>query len=258
MPAGLTSTFDVIPAIDLRGGRVVRLEQGDFEREAVFDSDPVARAIAFRDAGARWIHVVDLDGAVAGERRQATAVAAIVEATARDGTVNVQVAGGLRDAASIAAALATGARRVVVGTAALRHPAILMYAARRHGADRVALALDVRDGSAVGGGWIPGAPARPFRDVLGELGAAGPGTVIVTAVARDGLLGGPDLELLAGCVEATPAAVIASGGIRSIDDLRAVRAIGCSGAIVGRAIYDGRLDLRAALIALAGAGEPTG
>lgn len=250
MSAGVASTFTVLPAIDLRGGRVVRLERGDFDRETVFADDPGVVARAFAAQGARWIHVVDLDGARDGARRQAGAIERIAAAV-REQSVGIQVAGGLRDADGIQAALSSGAARIVLGTVAITAPVVVADAIAHYGSDRVAVALDVRDGRAVGDGWVPGAPSRPATDVLAELTAAGVATVIVTAIERDGLLGGPDLELLERCAGGTPAAVIASGGIRSIDDVVAARAVGCAGAIVGRAVYDGRIDLEAAIGALA-------
>ncbi len=258
MPASDASTFTVLPAIDLRGGHVVRLRQGDFAREAVYGDDPVGVACGFAAAGARWIHVVDLDGARAGERRQAAVVARIVpalESRVQDGangreTPRVQVAGGIRTAAAVADALAGGASRVVLGTAALADPEFAAAAVRRHGSRRIAVALDVRDDHAVGDGWVEGGPAVPMADALAAITAAGVTTIIVTAIERDGLLGGPDLALLERCVRSTTSAVVASGGIRSVADLEAVRRIGCAGAIVGRAIYDGRLDFAAALAAL--------
>ena len=241
--------FDLFPAIDLRGGRVVRLRQGDFDREQVYSEDPVTVAAGFAASGARWIHVVDLDGARSGEPRQAATVGAIVEAAPKQGT-RIQVAGGLRTVAAISAALETGARRVVIGTAALSDPSVVDAALERHGAERVAVALDVRDGLAVGDGWVAGAPGQPVDTALQRLANRGVTTFAVTAIDRDGLLGGPDLGLLERCVGQTGAAILASGGIRSIADLQAVRAIGCAGAIVGRAIYDGGLDLGDALASL--------
>ena len=241
-----TSTFDVIPAIDLRGGAVVRLEQGDFGRETTFSDDPVEQARTFVGRGARWIHVVDLDGARDGSRPQATIVARIVHAAT---PAAVEVAGGLRDAASIEAALEAGAARVVIGTAAITDPDLVSDAVRRHGPDPIAVAVDVRDGQAVGSGWLGGAPARDIDGLLADLERREITTVIVTAIERDGLLGGPDLALLA-AVAARPFRVIASGGLTTLADLRAVRAIGCVGAIVGRAIYDGQLDLAAAIAAM--------
>jgi phosphoribosylformimino-5-aminoimidazole carboxamide ribonucleotide (ProFAR) isomerase len=147
--------------------------------------------------------------------------------------------------------LGAGADRVVLGTAALTDPELVRGAIERHGAERIVVALDVRDGRAVGEGWVDGAVGRPLEEALNDLGALGVGTFAVTAIARDGLLGGPDLELLTRCIARTPAAVIASGGIRSIADLEAVRAVGAAGAIVGRALYDGTLDLSAAVRRLA-------
>ena len=256
MSSQSASTFEILPAIDLREGRVVRLRQGDFAREQTYADDPAAVALDFATSGATWIHVVDLDGARTGERRQ-TAVVAEIVAALHAGGPRLQVAGGLRTLELISAVLAAGVDRVVVGTAALRDPAIVRDAVARHGPERVAVALDVRDGLAVGDGWVPGAPGVPLSAALARLADAGTVTFVVTAIDRDGLLGGPDLELLEACVRSTDAQVIASGGIRSIDDLEAVRGIGCAGAIVGRALYDGSLDLASAISALAGASGPS-
>jgi phosphoribosylformimino-5-aminoimidazole carboxamide ribotide isomerase len=242
------STFAILPAIDLRRGKVVRLRQGDFAREQVYADDPIAVALGFAGAGASWIHLVDLDGARAGERRQAATIAGIAAAVPLDGP-RLQVAGGLRSAHGIAAVLTLGVERVVIGTAALRDPGVVAKAIADHGAARIAVALDVRDGQAVGDGWVPGAPGVEVEEALDRLVSAGVTTFAVTSIERDGLLGGPDLELLASCIRSAGAApaVLASGGIRSLADLEAVRRIGCVGAIVGRAIYDGSLDLAAAI-----------
>jgi phosphoribosylformimino-5-aminoimidazole carboxamide ribotide isomerase len=241
--------FVILPAIDLREGRVVRLRQGDFAREQVYDDNPANAAREFASAGAEWIHAVDLDGARAGERRQSSAVAAIVAEVAPAG-VRVQVAGGIRTLDDIAAILESGADRVVLGTVALRDPELVRAAIDRHGPERIAVALDVRDGIAVGDGWVPGAVGVPVAEVQERLERAGVTTFIVTAIERDGLLGGPDLALLESIVRSTAGTVIASGGIRSVADLEAARAIGCRGAIVGRAIYDGRLELEVAIAAM--------
>jgi phosphoribosylformimino-5-aminoimidazole carboxamide ribotide isomerase len=251
--ASQSSSFELYPAIDLRGGRVVRLEQGRFDRELDFGADPASVAAGFVAAGARWLHVVDLDGAKSGERAQAPVVESVIrsaESAGSDGRCRIQVAGGLRDERSVAAVLTAGASRAVLGTAALRNDGFLAAQVAKHGPARIAVALDIRDGEAVGHGWVAGAAGVPWRGALASLEAAGVRTVVVTAIARDGLLGGPDLALLRDVIEATDAAVIASGGIRSADDLAAVRDAGCAGAIVGRALYDGTLDLRAALAAM--------
>jgi phosphoribosylformimino-5-aminoimidazole carboxamide ribotide isomerase len=237
--------FQLLPAIDLRGGQVVRLSEGDFARETVYGTDPAEVARTFAVAGARWIHVVDLDGARDGARRQTDAVARIV-AAAGEG-VACEVAGGLRDEAAVEAALAAGAARAVVGTAALRDPDFVARLIGWFGAERIAIALDVRDGLAVGQGWVPGASGTPVEEALAGLADRGARTFIVTAIERDGLLNGPNLELLGRMVQLGRGDIIASAGVSSLDDISAVRALGCSGAIVGRAIYEGRFELLAAV-----------
>jgi phosphoribosylformimino-5-aminoimidazole carboxamide ribotide isomerase len=241
----LTSTFDILPAIDLRGGRVVRLQQGDFDRETVFSTDPALVARRFVDAGARWLHVVDLDGARDGRPVQVDATGAVANAVNK--TAKVEVGGGLRTAADIDGALARGATRVVLGTAAIIHPAFLAAIVAKHGPDRIAVAVDVRDGLALGEGWRSGATGLPADEVIDRLADAGVTTFEVTAVERDGLLAGPDLRLLERLVGLGRGSIVASGGIRSAADLRDVRDLGCTGAIVGRALYDGSLSLDEAL-----------
>jgi phosphoribosylformimino-5-aminoimidazole carboxamide ribotide isomerase len=224
---------------------VVRLQQGDFERETAFSDDPVAVARSFADAGARWLHVVDLDGARTGEPAHAAVIRDLVGAVGD--RLAVEVAGGLRTEGSVAAILAAGAARAVVGTAALRDPGFAGRLVATHGSDRIAVALDIRDGLALGEGWREGASGVRAEDGLAALADAGVTMLEATAIDRDGLLGGPDLELLERLVRLERGAVIASGGIASLEDLRAVRALGCAGAIVGRALYEGRLDLEEAL-----------
>jgi len=247
--AGGASAFELLPAIDLRGGRVVRLVEGDFARETAYSDDPVGTARAFADRGARWIHLVDLDGARAGEPVQAATILAIVEAVA--GRARCQVAGGLRSEAAVAAALEAGAARVVVGTAAIRDPAFAGRLVAEHGSDRIVAALDIRDGLALGEGWRPGAPGVRPADAVAGLADNGIATFAVTAIARDGRLEGPDFDLLASLVALDRGRVIASGGIGSLDDLRRVRDLGCVGAIVGTALYEGRLDLGEAIAEMA-------
>jgi len=243
------SRFELLPAIDLQGGRVVRLRQGDFDRETAYADDPVAVAHRFADAGARWIHAVDLDGARAGEPRQGQALRRLVESV--DG-VSFEIAGGLRSEAAVASAIDVGARRVVVGTAALGDPTFAGGIVRRYGTDRIAVALDVRDGFAVGEGWREGAAGVPAVEALVRLADVGVTIFEVTAIERDGLLEGPDVSLLRRLVgtAADRGRIIASGGIASVADLLAVRDLGCAGAIVGRAIYDGAIELAGALAAL--------
>ena len=237
LPAG----FQLLPAIDLLGGMVVRLAEGAFDSQTVYTADPTEFARSFAAAGTRWIHVVDLDGARDGARRQTAAVARVVEAAGE--SVACEVAGGLRDEAAVAAVLDAGAARAVVGTAALRDPAFVEQLVARFGAERVAIALDVRDGLAVGQGWVPGASGVPVEEALTTLADRGACTFIVTAIERDGLLSGPNLGLLSRMVRLSRGAIIASAGVSSLSDIVAVRAIGCAGAIIGRALYEERLDL---------------
>lgn len=237
-------TFAILPAIDLRGGRVVRLVRGDFARETVF-GDPVEVAARFVEEGASWLHVVDLDGARDPAARQLAVVASIVAGVGERACV--EVAGGLRTEAAVDGALRAGAARAVVGTSVLRDPGFAARLVAAHGPDRVAVALDIRDGLAVGHGWRPGAPGIPVDEAVGALADAGVTTFEVTAIDRDGTLAGPDVDLLARVVGLGRGAVIASAGVASAADVRRVRDLGCAGAIVGRALYDGRLALPDAL-----------
>ena len=244
----MASEFEILAAIDLRGGHVVRLQQGDFDRETAFSDDPVAVARTFVDGGARWLHVVDLDGARSGAPVHGQLIREIVAAVGE--RASVEVAGGLRDEASVAAVLAVGAARAVVGTAALDDPSFTGRLVDTHGPERIAVAVDVREGQAVGQGWsaeTDGVDAVAAIEALGEVGVT---TFEVTAIDRDGLLGGPDLELCQRLVDLGTGSIIASAGIASVEDLETLRAIGCSGAIIGRALYDGTLDLPVALEAV--------
>ena len=244
---GRPRSFDLLAAVDLRDGRVVRLRQGDPDAETVYGDDPVAVAEGLIDQGARWLHVVDLDGARAGEPRQASIVAAIVRATA--GRAHVEVGGGVRDRRAAEELFRLGATRVVLGTSALRDPMTVGSLVSAYGTGRVAVAVDVRDGEVQGQGWAEGAGVSTHV-VLRRLLEFGARIFEVTAIDRDGTLGGPDVRLLREAVEVAAeggAVVVASGGIRSVADLDAIRALGCSGAIVGRALYEGRLALADAL-----------
>jgi phosphoribosylformimino-5-aminoimidazole carboxamide ribotide isomerase len=218
---------------------------GRLRGRTAYGSDPVSTASRFVEAGARWIHIVDLDGARSGTPLQHAIVARIVEAVG-EGAI-CQVAGGLRTLDAVTAAVEAGAGRVVVGTAALVDPDFAGSLIARHGPGRIVVALDVRDGFALGEGWRPGAVGLPVEDALLRLAEVGVERFAVTGVDRDGLLDGPDVDLLRRLVGLDRGTIIASGGVSSLDDLLAVRALGCAGAIVGRALYEGRLDLAAAV-----------
>lgn len=238
---GAASGFELLAAIDLRAGNVVRLKQGDFERETAYGADPIEVARWLADQGAQWLHVVDLDGARTGRPVHSSTIARIAAAVGRD--VRVEVAGGLRTMDAVEAAFVTGAVRVVLGTAAVREPAFARQVIERFGHEGLAVALDIRDGRPVVDGWTDAAGDSSAVDALRVLGSVGVTTFEVTAVERDGMLQGPDLDLLRQLVDLDRGRVIASGGIRTLDDIRAVRHLGCVGAIVGRALYEGRLEL---------------
>ena len=239
------SAFEILPAIDLRGGRVVRLQQGDFRRETAYEDDAVEVAGRFADAGARWLHVVDLDAAQTGRAVNRAVIGAIIAAVGNQ--ARVEVAGGLRDESIVGAALDAGAARAVVGTAALQDPGFAGRLVSSHGPERIVAAIDVRAGRAVGHGWARDAAGVDAAEAIERLADAGVITFEVTAINRDGLLGGPDLDLYERLVGLSRGSVVASGGIASIEDLLAVRALGCAGAIVGRAIYEGRFELAEAI-----------
>lgn len=239
--------FVILPAIDLQGGRVVRLLRGDHGSATTYGDDPAAVAEAFAAGGAQWLHVVDLDGARDPAFRQTSLVAAII---ARLGTrIAVEVAGGLRDEHAVGASLEAGAARVVLGTAALRDPAFVGRLGERFGAERIVVALDVRGRHAVGQGWVQGAAGVVVADALARLADVGCRTFEVTAIDRDGTLQGPDLPLLGDLARLRRGAIVASAGMASAADITAVRAQGCAGAIVGRALYEGRLTIEDALAA---------
>ncbi len=230
------------PAIDLKAGEVVRLAEGDMGRATVYGQDPAAQAAAFAEAGAAWLHVVDLEGAFAGESRNARAVEAIVRAT----PAKVQVGGGIRTLASIERWLALGVARVVIGTAALTDPDLVKSAARSH-PGRIVVAVDARDGFVATAGW-----ADVSTTTAAELGAqfeeAGIAALLFTDVGRDGLLKGVNVEATASLARAVSIPVIASGGVAGVADLLALKMHpGIEGVIAGRAIYDGRLTISEAL-----------
>ena len=240
--------MDLYPAIDLRGGQCVRLYQGDFAQETVYGDDPVAQARLFADAGAPWIHVVDLDAARTGEPVNRPVIAAIAAGVG----VPIQTGGGVRNDEAADALFDAGVARVVVGTAALDDPAWARSLAARY-PGRVALGLDVRGREVAVRGWVEGS-GRELADVAAEFDDAGFAALIVTQINVDGAGTGPDVELYQELVTSVETEVIASGGVGSADDLRALAAfeaegIPLLGAIVGKALYDGSLDIDTALAA---------
>jgi len=236
--------MDLYPAIDLLDGRAVRLYQGDYARETVYNDDPVAQAMEFAAAGARWIHVVDLDAARTGAPRNRDVIAAICDAV----DVPIQTGGGVRSEAAADALFELGVTRVVLGTAALEDPELVRLLASRH---PVAVGLDARGRVVAVRGWEEGS-GQDLLDVARGFADAGVEALIVTEIGRDGTLEGPDLDGLGEVLEATELPVIASGGVGSLADiiaLNALRSAGrrISGAIVGRALYEGAFTLSDAL-----------
>ena len=236
---------ELYPAIDLRAGRAVRLVQGDYARETVYGDDPVAIARSFADQGATWVHVVDLDAARSGDAVNRAVVAAI--AAAVTGRARVQTGGGVRTVDDARALAGAGVARVVMGSAAVRDPSLVDDVAS---VVAVAVGLDHRDGELAVHGWTEGSGVR-LVDALGRYPRAS--AFVITDIGRDGMLAGPDVDGLRAAAAATRVPVIASGGVASLDDVRALAAAGdIAGVITGKALYEGRFTVREALDALAG------
>ena len=237
----------VIPAVDLRDGRCVRLREGRSDRETVFSDDPLAMALRWTALGATRLHVVDLDGAFAGEPRQTALVAKIIAAVT---PVPVEIGGGLRDLPAVDAALETGARWAVVGTRAALDAAFLSEVCRRH-PGKIIVAVDARGSRVAVKGWteVSGETVAAVATRAREAGAA---ALLYTDISRDGMEGGPNVEDTAALARAIDLPILASGGVATIDDLRRLAAIpGVEGTVVGRALYTGAIDLREALEAVA-------
>jgi phosphoribosylformimino-5-aminoimidazole carboxamide ribotide isomerase len=240
--------FDVYPAIDLRDGRCVRLLRGDFDAETVYDDDPVAVARGYEADGARWIHVVDLDAARTGVALNLGVIEAIAAAVG----CRVQAGGGVRSVEAAGALLGAGVARVVVGTAAVEHSALVGELAAMH-PGAVAVGLDVRGREVATRGWGRGT-GLDLVEVATGASVAGAAALVVTQIERDGTLEGPDLESLALALEAAPLPVVASGGVGTVEDVRrlarlSVGSRALAGVIVGRALYEGRFSLVEALAA---------
>ena len=238
----------LIPAIDLKDGRCVRLRQGDMRRETIYSEDPAAMALHWEQLGAPLLHVVDLNGAIEGRPGNLAQIEAILNAV----SVPVQVGGGVRTLDTVRTYLGCGAKRVVMGTAVLQDRAVLEGACELF-PERILVGIDAKNGKVAVKGWtaVSDTSARDLVKTLAGLNLAG---VIYTDISRDGMLQGPDLSSLKVFVKDSPVPVIASGGVTRIEDIRAIQALDprIEGVIVGKALYDGKLDLKAALAAVAG------
>jgi phosphoribosylformimino-5-aminoimidazole carboxamide ribotide isomerase len=228
------------PAIDILGGRAVRLMQGDYERETAYEDDPVVAARRWEGDGARWLHVVDLDGARAGKPVNLEHVRRIVAAV----SIPIQLGGGLRDSKKVEEAIASGVERVVLGTAAVRDPDLAGAIAAAHG-ERVVVSVDERGGHVAADGWTTESTTAP-AEAVSTLADRGINRFVYTPVDVDGLMEGPDLDSLRAVAQATDAEIVYSGGVGSLDHLRSVAALGLDnlgGVIVGRALYEGRFSI---------------
>jgi phosphoribosylformimino-5-aminoimidazole carboxamide ribotide isomerase len=231
----------ILPAIDIKEGRCVRLYQGDYAQVTTYDDDPVRVALRWQAAGANWLHVVDLDGAAEGRPTNS----ALIRRIRKESAMHIEVGGGLRTLDDIDLALKLGIDRVILGTVAIKNPALLKEALRRWG-KRIAVGLDARDGKVAISGWREDSSVDAV-ELAQELSALGAQRFIYTDIARDGSLQGPNIQALQAVQKAVASAIIASGGISSVDDLRALTAVGVEGAIVGKALYTGNIDLAAAI-----------
>ena len=233
------------PAIDLKDGQCVRLRLGDMEQSTVFNDDPAAQAQEFAAAGCTWLHLVDLNGAFEGQPMNAAAVESILSAI----DIPVQLGGGIRDMATIDAWLGRGIRRVILGTVAVKDPDLVRAACEKW-PGRVAVGIDAKGGKVAIEGWAE-VSELTAETLAGEFEGVGVSAIIYTDVDRDGVLAGANIEATARLAESTAIPVIASGGVASLDDLLAIQANGTiAGAIIGRALYDGRISLEEALAAL--------
>ncbi len=231
--------MDVLPAIDLRSGQVVRLTRGDYDQQQVYSTDPVAVAQQFVAAGATWIHMVDLDAARSGTPTNTASVRAVVQGA----DARVEIGGGARNDATVDAYLELGVDRVVIGSAALKDWAWFeRLIARPELAGKIALGLDAREGKLAIHGWTQQVQATAV-ELAGRVKGWPLAAIIYTDISRDGMLSGVNIDATARLIEATDVGVIASGGVRDIDDVRNCRKIGCAGVIIGKAYYEGQIDL---------------
>lgn len=241
--------MDVIPAIDLRGGRCVRLYQGDYDRETVFSNDPVEVALRWAGAGARWLHIVDLDGAKRGEPVNTEVISDIVASV----NVPVQVGGGIRSQEAVGRVLALGAARAMLGTAAVHDPKMVRRACREFGPESVMVSVDARDGWASVSGWMSDT-RLPASQVVASMMDAGVRTFQYTDISRDGTLTEPNYPAIREMVDLTGGNLIAAGGISRVAHLVRLGGLGLSGAVVGTALYTGDIDLAEAIDTLGESG----
>jgi len=233
-------SMKIFPAIDLSGQKVVRLVRGDYAKMTVYGEDPVKTALEFEAAGASYLHVVDLDGAKSGSRENFAVIEQILKST----KLSVEIGGGIRDMEAVSAYLNAGAMRVIIGTAAVRNPAFLAEALSKYGT-KIAVGVDFKNGQTATDGWTKAdGDAFEFCRKLADMGV---GALICTDIAKDGMLEGPNQEMYRQLVQ-LKTEIIASGGVSGLEDLKILKQTGVGGAIVGKALYTGAVDLREALL----------
>jgi phosphoribosylformimino-5-aminoimidazole carboxamide ribotide isomerase len=243
------TAFEILPSIDVRGGKVVDLYQGDFNRETVYDDPAEEVARRFAAAGARWIHVVDLDGSRDGAGQNRPLVERIA-AIARGAGVRLELGGGIRSLETIDATLALGVARVVIGTAAVEQPQLVAEAVRRFGQEAIVVGIDSRDGMVATRGWTAGTAVRA-TELARQMAGLGVIRFVCTDITRDSTLTEPNFASLEELARASSAAVIASGGVTTVEQVRRLKTLGLEGAIIGSALYAGKLRLEDALAAAA-------
>ena len=231
----------IFPAIDLRGGKCVRLIQGDFDKETVYSDDPQATALKWQSLGAKFLHVVDLDGARKGSPQNLDAIKKILDAI----KIPIEVGGGIRTLDDVEKVLALGVRRVILGSVAVENISLVREAAQKFG-DKIVVGIDARSGFVAVHGWEKSSAVK-VGELAKEIVAAGVKTIIYTDISKDGMLSGVNAETFAELAKESGAEIIASGGVKSIEDIRALKAAKIAGVIVGKAIYSGALDLKSAI-----------
>ncbi|MAM65964.1 MAG: 1-(5-phosphoribosyl)-5-[(5-phosphoribosylamino)methylideneamino]imidazole-4-carboxamide isomerase [Chloroflexi bacterium] len=234
--------MEVIPAIDLRLGLCVRLFQGDYQQETVFSDEPVSVALAWQEQGAPRLHLVDLDGAAGGVPVNLEVITSIIHNL----TIPVQIGGGIRDLATAESLLSAGADRVVIGTAAVENPSLVEDLCQKHGSQRVVIAVDAKDGLVAIKGWLESTEVKA-QDLVEQMALLGVRRILYTDISRDGTLTEPNFEANADLVRTTDMAVLASGGIATLDHVRRLADTGAEGAILGRALYTEAFSLREAI-----------
>ena len=231
----------IFPAIDLRGGKCVRLIQGDFDKETVYSDDPKAMALKWQAAGAKFLHVVDLDGARAGSPQNLPAIKSILDAV----NIPIEVGGGIRTLDDVESVLSLGVRRVILGSVAVENISLVKEAAEKFG-DRIVVGIDARNGFVAVHGWEKSSNVKA-AELAKKIVAAGVKTIIYTDISKDGMLSGVNASTFTELAKESGAEVIASGGVKSIEDIRALKSAKVAGVIVGKAIYTGALDLKSAI-----------